>query len=178
MIQIKLTSDKAKIPTKGSEYAAGYDLFSIEDSIKLEHSERKLFKTGIHIKIPEGYYGRIAPRSGLSLKQGIDVMAGIIDADYIGELGIILVNLNIDPVIVDTTKPIAQLIIERHYDMIFQPADELDQTKRGIGGYGSTDIKHQIKDEKISLTERYQKTGGVSIKERYTEEMRRKNSDV
>ena len=142
MIQIKLTSDKSKIPSKGSKDAAGYDLYSIDDTTTtLQSLERRLFKTGINIKIPTGYYGRIAPRSGLALNNGIDVMGGICDSDYLGDIGVILLNTSNIPVTIDTTKAIAQLIIEKHYDMEFSKVSELDVTDRGTDGFGSTDNK-------------------------------------
>ena len=91
-MKIKLLSDKAIVPSRGSKYAAGYDLYSVE-SYELKVGERKAFKTDVSMAIPHGYYGRIAPRSGLALKKGIDVLGGVIDEDYRGELLVILVNL-------------------------------------------------------------------------------------
>jgi dUTP pyrophosphatase len=173
-MEIKKTSDKARIPTKGSKFAAGYDLYSIDDPTMLQHSERKLFKTGIHIKIPTGYYGRIAPRSGLSLKQGLDVMAGVIDSDYIGEIGIILINFDNMPVTVDTSKPIAQLIIEKHFDVDLTEVGELNQTQRGTGGFGSTDQTDPSLESKLSLSEMYLQSGGISVRGKYTEEVKKR----
>lgn len=149
MVRIKRTSEKSIIPRKGSSLAAGYDLFSIDEPTVLQHSERKLFKTGIHIQLPAGYYGRIAPRSGLALKQGIDVLAGVIDADYTGEVGVILINLNNTPVTVDTSKAIAQLIIEECHDMRFMEVSDLNETDRNSGGFGSTDSKSDTIVESI-----------------------------
>jgi len=141
-IQIKKLSNLAKIPEKGSAGAAGYDLSSIESGW-LRPGERKLFKTGIAIKIPEGYYGRIAPRSGLALKQGIDVMAGVIDSDYIGEVGVILINLangdETESVSIKEGQKIAQLIIELYEDAEFEEVSDLSDTKRGENGFGSSD---------------------------------------
>jgi len=173
IIKVKTTSPKSKMPIKGSEHAAGYDLFSIDEPVLLQHSERKLFKTGIHIQIPHGYYGRIAPRSGLALKQGIDVMAGVIDSDYTGELGIILINLNQMPVTIDTSKPIAQIIIEKHYDATLQMVDELNETTRGTGGFGHTDTK-QSNSVGGYISELYRQTGGVPIKQKYSEEIKQR----
>ena len=190
MLPIKKTSEKSITPKKGSKCAAGYDLYSIEDSITLQHSERKLFKTGIHIKIPDGFYGRIAPRSGLALKSGIDVMAGVIDSDYIGEIGVILINLNNMPTVVDTTKPIAQLIIEKCFDVEFQEVDDLAKTARGSGGFGSTDKITETKPtlgynpNSVPIVEgmkklagvlnKYNEAGGISVKEKYTEELKKR----
>ena len=99
-MKIKKLSETAQIPSKGSERAAGYDLYAIETHT-LQPGERKVFKTGISIAIPEGLYGRIAPRSGLAVKNGIDVLAGVVDSDYRGE---IMVVLNV--VLVDSEAPI------------------------------------------------------------------------
>src|SRR4051812_6219902 len=92
-LQIKKLTDLAVIPSKGTPQSAGYDLYSIEQ-YTLKPLERKLFKTGLAMSIPSGMYGRIAPRSGLAFKQGIDVMAGVIDEDYRQELGVVLINLS------------------------------------------------------------------------------------
>ena len=91
-ISIKKLNELAIIPTRGSEHAAGHDLYATEE-YTLKPLERKLFKTGISMAITEGMYGRIAPRSGLAYKAGIDVMAGVIDEDYRGDVGVILINL-------------------------------------------------------------------------------------
>ena len=139
LLQIKKISNMSIVPIKGSEFAAGYDLYSTDKPAKLQHAERKLFKTGICVQIPHGYYGRIAPRSGLALKQGIDIMAGIIDSDYTGEIGVILINLNNAPITINTKNPIAQLIIEKYFSVTFKIVDELTETKRGSRGFGSSD---------------------------------------
>ena len=89
ILQIKKLNDLAVTPTKGSPQSAGYDLYSIE-KYTLKPLERKLFKTGLAMSIPSGMYGRIAPRSGMAFKQGIDVMAGVIDEDYRNEVGVVL----------------------------------------------------------------------------------------
>ena len=169
---IKKTSEKAVTPKKGSPHSAGFDLYSIEESATLQYSERKLFKTGIHIQIPHGYYGRIAPRSGLAFKQGIDVMAGVIDSDYTGEVGVLLVNTGNMPTTVDTTKAIAQLIIEKHHDVVFEQVNELDVTERGIGGFGHTDSP-----KTPSIEELYNKAGGIPVREKYTEELKKREQE-
>ena len=177
MIRIKKTSDKSITPTKGSVFAAGYDLYSIDNSVTLFSLERKLFKTGIHIQIPVGWYGRIAPRSGLAYKQGIDVMAGVIDSDYTGEIGVILINLGSEPQEIDTTKPIAQIIIEKYSDHDFVQVENLETTERGAGGYGSTDGKLVanpiVFDEKPSdMAERYRKGNYVEPIKTYEQKMK------
>jgi len=90
-LRIKKLDPKAFIPTKGSEHAAGYDLYSIEDTV-VKSKDKKLISTGISMSIPVGNYGRVAPRSGLAVKNFIDVGAGVIDADYRGEVKVLLFN--------------------------------------------------------------------------------------
>ena len=145
-MNIKKLSDKAVIPNKGSVGAAGYDLYTTE-SYELKPGERKAFKTDIALAIPEGFYGRVAPRSGLAVKYGIDVLAGVIDSDYRGEILIALNNLGDKPVKLPIIKDgketaIAQIIIEGCGTAVggFIEVDDLNSTQRGVGGFGSTDI--------------------------------------
>ena len=93
-VELKLLSEAAKTPTKGTNQAAGYDLYAAQNA-EIDPLKRALIKTNISIAIPKGYYGRIAPRSGLAYKNGIDVMAGVIDSDYRGDVGVILYNLRV-----------------------------------------------------------------------------------
>lgn len=146
-MKIKKLSDKAVIPTKGSSGAAGYDLYTTE-SYELKPGERKAFKTDIALAIPEGFYGRVAPRSGLAVKYGIDVLAGVIDSDYRGEILVALINLGDKPVQLPIIKDnketaIAQIIIEGCATAIggFTEVDDLNSTQRGAGGFGSSDLK-------------------------------------
>jgi dUTP pyrophosphatase len=137
-ISITKLENKAIIPTRGSTGAAGYDLYTTEFHI-LKPGERKLFKTGLSMSIPSGMYGRIAPRSGLAYKKGIDVMAGVIDEDYRGEIGVILINLGQEDVNVLIGDKIAQIIFEFYNAVDFVETTGLDNTQRGDGGFGSTD---------------------------------------
>ena len=139
-IQIKKLSDKAKIPTQGSKYAAGYDLYAAEE-VLVNTMGRKLVKTNISISIPEGYYGRIAPRSGLAYKNGIDVLAGVIDSDYRGDIGVILLNTdhNLD-FEVNVGDRIAQIIIEKCHSANWETVETLDATVRSEGGFGSSGV--------------------------------------
>jgi dUTP pyrophosphatase len=137
-MKIKLTDFNAQIPTKGSEHSAGYDLYSCYNAL-IYPQERMLIKTGIVLEIPEGHYGRIAPRSGLALKNGIDVMAGVIDSDYRGEVGVILYNTDKNiPFHVKIGDRIAQLIIEKYYTFDIQKVETLNLSERGSNGFGST----------------------------------------
>ena len=139
-IEIKKLSENAIIPTQGTIYAAGYDLFAAEDAIVVCGS-RKLIKTNISMAIPSGYYGRIAPRSGLAYKNGIDVLAGVIDSDYRGDIGVILYNTdkNID-FSVKKGDRIAQIIFETCYPATFSEKSVLTDTARQAGGFGSTGV--------------------------------------
>jgi dUTP pyrophosphatase len=140
-MKILTLSSHALLPKKGSTDAAGYDLYSIEAGV-IKPKERQLIRTGIALAIPSGYYGRIAPRSGLAFKHGIDVMAGVIDSDYRGEVGVILYNSdNLNDFIFNIGDKIAQIIFEKHYDFVFNEVfklKDLDETQRGSDGFGST----------------------------------------
>ena len=125
------------LPTRGSPHAAGLDLYSIED-VRLAPNERHLVRTGLAVAIPDGFYGRIAPRSGLATKKGIDVLAGVIDSDYRGEIQCLLYNAGQDVVELPAQTKICQLIVEKIIIPTAQWADDLPETKRGVGGFGST----------------------------------------
>ncbi len=139
-IQIKKLSDQAKIPTQGSKYAAGYDLYAAEE-VLVNTMGRKLVKTNISISIPEGYYGRIAPRSGLAYKNGIDVLAGVIDSDYRGDIGVILFNSdhNLD-FQVNVGDRIAQIIIEKYHSVNWDTVENLEASVRSEKGFGSSGV--------------------------------------
>ena len=139
-IQIKKLSDQAKIPTQGSKYAAGYDLYAAEE-VLVNTMGRKLVKTNISISIPEGYYGRIAPRSGLAYKNGIDVLAGVIDSDYRGDIGVILFNSdhNVD-FQVNVGDRIAQIIIEKCHSVNWDTVENLEASVRSEKGFGSSGV--------------------------------------
>ena len=132
----KLHSD-AVLPTRGSPAAAGLDLYSIE-AVRLTPNQRSLVRTGLAVAIPEHYYGRIAPRSGLATRNGIDVLAGVIDADYRGEIQCLLYNTGDETVELPAQAKICQLIIEKITTPTAQWADNLPNTERGTGGFGST----------------------------------------
>jgi len=138
IIPIHLCEKKAKLPQRAHEGDAGYDLCCLEE-ITIEPLKRKLIKTGVKVAIPINHYGRIAPRSGLALKHGIDVMAGVVDSSYRGEIGIVLVNLSDDAVVFDEGEKVAQLIIEGCQPVEWLQTKDLDSTKRQGSGYGSSD---------------------------------------
>lgn len=137
-INVKKLSENATIPTQGTSFAAGYDLYAAEDAVVV-CGTRKLIKTNVSMEITPGYYGRIAPRSGLAYKNGIDVLAGVIDSDYRGDIGVILYNTdkNIDFTVKKGDR-IAQIIFEACYTATLNNVDNLDNTLRQAGGFGST----------------------------------------
>ncbi|HPD83446.1 MAG: dUTP diphosphatase [Alphaproteobacteria bacterium] len=129
------------LPTYATEQSAGMDLTAaLEEAIELGPWERMLIPTGLSIALPAGYEAQIRPRSGLALKHGVTVLntPGTIDADYRGEIGVILANMSKDPFTVERGMRIAQMVIAKHATVEWEVAEELDQTKRGAGGFGST----------------------------------------
>lgn len=139
-LQVKKLSENAQIPVMATPGSAGYDLSSAYPYI-IPSRQRMLCKTDIAVCIPEGCYGRVAPRSGLALKHGIDVGAGVIDRDYIGNLGVVLFNNSDVDFTVEAGMRVAQLILERHCQApVVEMEDELPPTQRGEGGFGSTGL--------------------------------------
>ena len=136
-VYVKKLVGSAMIPARANKTDAGYDLWSVE-SYTLKPLERKLFRTGIAIEIPSGYYGRVAPRSGLAFKRGLDVMAGVIDSGFRGEVGVILVNLSNEEVYLTHGDRIAQLIIETCHQPTMIQVEELNDSSRSEKGFGST----------------------------------------
>ena len=127
------------LPQYATPQSAGMDLrANIDESVTLQPLERHLFPTGLRISLPEGYEAQVRPRSGLALKHGITVLnsPGTIDADYRGEVGVVLVNVSNEPFTVEPGERIAQMVIARHEQAEFVVVEELDATERGEGGYG------------------------------------------
>ncbi|HYE12988.1 MAG TPA: dUTP diphosphatase [Pyrinomonadaceae bacterium] len=127
----------ARLPTRGSRGAAGLDLYSIEE-VTLGAGERAAVRTGLSVAIPEGFYGRVAPRSGLAVRSGLDVLAGVVDSDYRGEILCALINHGREPLTLEAGARIAQLVIERIASPEPAWAENLSETERGAGGFGST----------------------------------------
>lgn len=140
MIEIKrLENCVLDLPSKGTEFSAGYDLSSNVAEFTLEPGYKALIDTGFAWAIPRGYVGIIKPRSGLAHKHGIDVLAGVIDSDYRGEVKVILINLGDKPVKFDWKDRIAQMLIVKIGDeKNFLEVKEFGETGRGAGGFGST----------------------------------------
>ena len=151
-LQIKKVSEKALMPKQGSEFAAGFDLHAMEN-VMVPARGKACIGTGLSMAIPYGNYGRIAPRSGLAAKHMIDVGAGVIDADYRGELKVLLFNLGDKDFEVKAEDRIAQLIIEKYTPTTLLEVSELPGTVRGEGGFGSTGIKANIDSKKRNIQE-------------------------
>lgn len=137
VLSFKKLDPRAILPTRGSASAAGLDLYAIE-GLTIPAGERCLARTGLAVAIPEGYYGRVAPRSGLATKNGLDTLAGVIDADYRGEIGCLLYNAGSEAIHLAAGSKICQLIIEKIITPTPAWADEITETDRGSGGFGST----------------------------------------
>jgi dUTP pyrophosphatase len=136
---VKKLVDNAVTPARGSEGAAGYDLSSVVD-IKVPALGRVAVSTGLSIRVPDGTYGRISPRSGLAYKYGIDVLAGVLDFDYTGEVIVILYNTTDRDYIIYAGDRVAQLILEKIETPDVAIVLELEDTARGAGGFGSTGV--------------------------------------
>lgn len=132
------------LPHYETEASAGMDLrANIIEPVTLQPLERAIIKTGLFIELPIGFEAQVRPRSGLAAKRGITVLnaPGTIDADYRGEIGVILVNLSAEPFVVENGERVAQLVIARHERAQWQEVKELSETDRGAGGFGSTGTK-------------------------------------
>lgn len=138
-VSVKKLDLDAHIPTKAHKDDAGWDLYSNENAV-IYPSEKAIIKTGIALAIPRGYYGRIAPRSGLAVKNGINVLAGVVDAGYRNEIGVVLINHHFDNQFpIAKGDRIAQIIFERVDPFEIEEVLEFfDNTHRGMGGFGST----------------------------------------
>jgi dUTP pyrophosphatase len=130
----------ARLPARGSADAAGLDLFALEEVTLEARGGRALVGTGLSVAIPRGFYGRVAPRSGLAVRHGLDVLAGVIDSDYRGEIMCALVNHGAETLTLEAGQRVAQLIVEAIITPEPAWADALDETARGRGGFGSTGV--------------------------------------
>jgi len=149
---VKKLSDDATLPVRGSEWSAGYDLAASQPA-SIPPGGRVVVKTDLSISCPAGTYARIAPRSGLAIKKGIDVGAGVVDADYRGPVGVILFNLDSKNTFeVKKGDRIAQLILEKISMAAIEEVNDLDETVRGAGGFGSTGVatEGEVKDDEGS----------------------------
>ncbi len=141
-MKIKIVNkSKHPLPKYQTALSAGMDLYAnLEESVTLKPLERKLISTGLLIELPQGFEAQIRPRSGLAIKNGITVLnsPGTIDADYRGEIGVILVNLSAEAFTINNGDRIAQMVIAKHETAVWDEVAELSETDRGAGGFGST----------------------------------------
>jgi dUTP pyrophosphatase len=141
-MKIKIVNhSKHPLPQYATPYSAGMDLrANLDTPVTLVSHERKLIPTGLFIELPEGYEAQIRPRSGLAIKKGITVLnsPGTIDADYRGEVCVILVNLSTEPFVVEDGERICQMVIATHAQAEWDAVEALTETERGVGGFGHT----------------------------------------
>ena len=145
MVKVKIVNKgRQQLPAYATSQSAGMDLrANIETSVELQPLERRLIPTGLFMALPEGFEAQVRPRSGLALKHGITVLntPGTIDADYRGEVGVVLVNLSNTPFTIEPGERIAQMVIAHHEQAEWEQVDVLDETERGAGGYGHSGTK-------------------------------------
>ena len=143
-MQIKVVNKGHQpLPQYATSQSAGMDLrANLDEPITLKPLERRLIPTGLYIALPAGYEAQVRPRSGLALKKGITVLnaPGTVDADYRGEVGVLLINLSQEDFVINDGERIAQMIIARHEQGEFLTVEVLDETERGAGGYGHTGL--------------------------------------
>ncbi|MBQ1723778.1 MAG: dUTP diphosphatase [Muribaculaceae bacterium] len=133
-----------ELPAYSTDQSAGMDLRAwIDEPVTLQPLERRLIHTGVYIELPVGYECQIRPRSGLALKRGLTVLntPGTIDADYRGEVGVILVNLGNEPQVIENGERICQMVVARHETVQWELVETLDDSERGAGGFGHTGTK-------------------------------------
>lgn len=139
-----INRSKHPLPTYATEASAGMDLRAdIDQPITLKPLQRTLVPTGLYMALPAGYEAQVRPRSGLALKKGITVLntPGTIDADYRGQVGVILVNLSDEEFVIQDGERIAQMVIARHEQVEWQPVEVLEETERGAGGFGHSGVQ-------------------------------------
>lgn len=144
-MKVKIVNKSTNLlPSYSTAYSAGMDLRAgITENIVLKPMERKLIPTGLFMELPEGYEAQIRPRSGLALKHGITVLntPGTIDADYRGEIGVIVVNLSTDEFIIEPGERICQMVVNKHEKITWSEVTQLLESERGPGGFGHTGRK-------------------------------------
>lgn len=145
MVKVKIMNKgRQELPAYATPLSAGMDLRADTGGpVTLRPMERRLIGTGLYIALPEGYEAQIRPRSGLALRHGVTVLnsPGTVDADYRGEIKVLLVNLSGEDFTLNDGERIAQMVVACHEQALLEPADRLDETERGAGGYGHTGVK-------------------------------------
>jgi dUTP pyrophosphatase len=143
-MEVKIINrSKHQLPSYATALSAGMDLrANLDTPIVLQPLERTLVPTGLFMALPQGYEAQVRPRSGLAIKKGITVLnsPGTIDADYRGEVGVILINLSAEDFVINDGERIAQMVIARHEQVEWQPVEVLDETERGAGGFGHSGV--------------------------------------
>ena len=144
-VKVKIVNrSRHKLPEYGTEHAAGMDIrANLDEPVVLKPMQRVLIPTGLYIELPEGYEAQIRPRSGLALKKGIGILnsPGTIDADYRGEVGIIVLNASDKPFTIEDGERICQMVVKEYCRVEWNEVDSLDETERGAGGFGHTGVK-------------------------------------
>ncbi len=144
-MKVKVVNKSGReLPAYATEHAAGVDLrANLESPVELKPLQRAMIPTGLFMQIPDGYEGQVRPRSGLAAKHGITVLntPGTIDSDYRGEIKVILVNLSDEAFSIEPGERIAQMVFARHEQAEWEETDTLDESARGVGGFGSTGVK-------------------------------------
>lgn len=138
-----INRSKHPLPTYATPLSAGMDIrANIDSPITLQPLERRLVPTGLFLELPQGYEAQIRPRSGLAIKKGITVLnsPGTIDADYRGEVGVILINLSQEPFVIEDGERICQMVIAKHEQPTWEEVEILGETERGAGGFGHTGV--------------------------------------
>ncbi|MBO7234905.1 MAG: dUTP diphosphatase [Paludibacteraceae bacterium] len=138
-----INRSKHPLPSYATPLSAGMDIrANIDNAITLQPFERKLVPTGLYLELPQGYEAQIRPRSGLAIKKGITVLnsPGTIDADYRGEVGVILINLSQEPFVIEDGERICQMVIAKHEQASWEEVEILGETERGAGGFGHTGV--------------------------------------
>ena len=137
MLKVKKLHPEAQLPQRGTPGSAGFDLYCVQNH-EIWPGCHAVLPTGLAVKMPFGFYGRVAPRSGLAIKYGINVHAGVIDPDYTGEIKVAMINHGTQAVDIRKGERIAQLILEWHWRGSAEWVEDLDTTHRGASGFGST----------------------------------------
>lgn len=144
MLNIQIINrSRHPLPAYATAQSAGMDIrANLSEPISLLPMQRCLVPTGLYIALPQGYEAQIRPRSGLAIKKGVTVLnsPGTIDADYRGEICVILVNLSAETFVIEDGERIAQMVVARHEQAVWQPVETLDETERGAGGFGHTGV--------------------------------------
>ena len=144
MLNVQIINrSKHALPAYATELSAGMDLrANLSEPVTLPPLQRCLIPTGLYIALPEGYEAQVRPHSGLALKKGVTVLnsPGTIDADYRGEICVILINLSAEPFVIEDGERIAQMVIARHEQATWREVEALDETERGAGGFGHTGV--------------------------------------